>query len=438
MALLETLARIRSQQAGGGSRAVLVRVIQPLLTELGWDVGDPLQVDLDHEGVDVVLSIPRGEQTSLADRRPGRPGVYVRFAPSEREFSAQAAGLVAEAARDGADLCALTTGQVWQLYAAKPMQEADACRFAQLDLRGDPAERVADELELYLSREALIDQRAQRSAEHALTARLDAERVAAAIPNVWRRLLAGPDSLLVEYVQDEVRKETGLHAGAEQVIAVIRSEAHIPPPVTPPDRSPIVAKPPRRRANSIGAAAMEYLASRAPASVHINEILAHLESHDRAPSGQSPRASLNTALYRFAKDGGIEAVGGGFWRTTGGRADAKRATTQEQRRQPSRRLTGYRLWGVDHQTTTWKDMLGGVAADVYQKHPDEFHRALSLHGRSRQYVATTADGMTQPVAIPNSPYVIETHFGGPQATQMARQLLALFDHDADELEILYE
>ena len=177
MGLRETLAQIRSRQTGGGSRAVLVRVIQPLLTELGWDVGDPFQVDLDHEGVDVVLSIPRGEHTSLADRRPGRPGVYVRFLPSEQEFSAQAAALVSEAARDGADLCALTTGLVWHLYVAKPVWEPDACRYAQLDLRADPPERLAEEFETYLSREALIDPRAQRSAEHALTTRLNAERV---------------------------------------------------------------------------------------------------------------------------------------------------------------------------------------------------------------------------------------------------------------------
>ena len=379
MALLETLARIRSQQAGGGSRAVLVRVIQPLLTELGWDVGDPLQVDLDHEGVDVVLSIPRGEQTSLADRRPGRPGVYVRFAPSERELSAQAAGLVAEAARDGADLCALTTGQVWQLYAAKPMQEADACRFAQLDLRGDPAERVADELEMYLSRAALIDQRAQRSAEHALTARLDAERVAAAIPNVWRRLLAGPDSLLVEYVQDEVRKETGLHAGAEQVIAVIRSEALAAPPAVSPKPRSVTEPPP------------------APPSTR--------------EGPQSSRPVIAAPVKPIRKRGG-GATG--------------------------KRIVGFRLWGKQHPVQQWISMWLGVAEAVYERHSHEFERAFRLRGRTRQYITPSSEGHISARRIGNSPYYADVNLSAVQCERHSRDLLELFEYRADELEILYE
>lgn len=379
MGLLETLARIRSQQAGGGSRAVLVRVIQPLLAELGWDVGDPFQVDLDHEGVDVVLSIPRGEQTSLADRRAGRPGVYVRFAASEQEFSAQAAGLVAEAARDGADLCALTTGQVWHFYVAKPMEEVDACRFAQLDLRGDPAERVADELELYLSREALIDQRAQRSAEHALTARLDAERVAAAIPNVWRRLLAGPDSLLVEYVQDEVRKETGLHAAAEQVIAVIRSEALASAAAALPEAQ-TVAEPP-------------------PAPTTATE------------GPQSGRAVISAPVKPTRKRGGGAA---------------------------GKRIVGFRLWGERHQTRTAKGLWLGVAEAMYERHQDEFELAGQLRGRTRQYISRTPERMNTPRQITDSHYFAETKLTTEECQRHARALLALFNHGADELEILYD
>lgn len=377
MALRETLAQIRSRQTGGGSRAVLVRVIQPLLTDLGWDVGDPFQVDLDHEGVDVVLSIPRGEHTSLADRRPGRPGVYVRFLPSEQEFSAQAAALVAGAARDGADLCALTTGQVWHLYVAKPMQEPDACRYAQLDLRADPPERLAEEFEAYLSREALIDQRAQRSAEHALTTRLNAERVAAAIPDVWRRLLAGPDSFLVEYVQDEVRKETGLHAAAEQVAAVVRSDALAslpaassePQSVAEPTPSPARANPPSRR-----------------------------------PVIPAP-------VKPIRKRGGSTA---------------------------GKRIAGFRLWGESHRTRTAKGLWLGVVEAVYERHQDEFERACQLRGTSRQYISHTPDLMNTPQQIADSEYFAETKFRTEDCQRQARALLELFSYRADDLEVIEE
>ena len=377
MALRETLAQIRSRQTGGGSRAVLVRVIQPLLTDLGWDVGDPFQVDLDHEGVDVVLSIPRGEHTSPADRRPGRPGVYVRFLPSEQEFSAQAAALVSEAARDGADLCALTTGLVWHLYVAKPVREPDACRYAELDLRADPAERLAEEFEAYLSREALIDQRAQRSAEHALTTRLNAERVAAAIPEVWRRLLAGPDSFLVEYVQDEVRKETGLHAAAEQVAAVIRSDALASPPAASSEPRSVAEPPPSPpRAN---------------------------------PSSRRPVIPAPVKPIRKPRG-----------------------------RSPSKRIAGFLLWGERHQTRTAKGLWLGVVEAVYERHRDEFERACQLRGTSRQYISRTPDLMNTPQQIADSEYFAETKFRTEDCQRQARALLELFGYRADELEVIEE
>ena len=377
MALRETLAQIRSRQTGGGSRAVLVRVIQPLLIDLGWDVGDPFQVDLDHEGADVVLSIPRGEHTSLADRRPGRPGVYVRFLPSEQEFSAQAAALVSEAARDGADLCALTTGLVWHLYVAKPAQEPDACRYAQLDLRADPQERVADELEAYLSREALIDQRAQRSAEHALTTRLNAERVAAAIPEVWRRLLAGPDSFLVEYVQDEVRKETGLHAAAEQVAAVIRSDALASPPAAAPEpRSVAEPRPSPARANP-----------------------------------PSRRPVIPAPVKPIRKRGGSTA---------------------------GKHIVGFRLWGTVRQTRMAKELWLGVAEAIYERHPHDFDRALDLQGRTRRYIARSPETLFSAEQIGDSPYFAEINFSSRDCMRQARALLELFGYRADELEVIEE
>lgn len=471
MALHETLMRIRSQPPSSGLSAVLLRVIQPLLSDLDWTVSDPTEVGLDHDSVDVVLSVPRGEHASFADRGASRPAVYIKVVDSTRELSARAESVVAAAARDGVDLCALTTGKAWQLYVPKPMQSPDSCRYAEWDLQTDPTEHLADELELYLGRDALAAQRAQRSAEHALTTRLDAERVAAAIPNVWRRLLAEPDSFLVEYVQDEVRKETGLQPAADQVGAVLRGDvltssatalpklpaeeaslhpaadqvgaalhedALIPTASTTPELPPAPPRPPRMRATSIRAAAAEYLTSHAPVPVHIGDILAHLETRGRAPTGQSPRASLNTTLYRMAKSGEIDAVGGGFWRATRARPGLKIPASMRSSRRPARRLTGYRLWGTVHETTTWKGLVSGVASEIYQRHPDEFHQALSLRGHMRQYVSTNADDMRTPVAIPGSPYVIETHFGGPQATKFAHQMLTLFGHETDDLEILYD
>ena len=393
MALRETLAQIRSGQASGGLGAVLVRVIQPLLTDLGWNFGDPFEVDLDHEGVDVVLSIPRGEHTSLADRRPGRPGVYVGFLPSEQQFSERAASLVSEAARDGADLCALTTGRIWHLYVAKPMQEPGECRYAQLDLQADPPERLAEDFDLYLSRAALIDQRAQRSAEHALTTRLNAERVAAAIPTVWRRLLAGPDSFLVEYVQEEVRKETGLHPSEEQVGDVIRASAAIDVDRSsdilrqanlsePPSETPSRAEPPRRSATAPG-----HDASHQPGSIMIRGRL------------EKPRPRRATGTHGS--------------------------------------IAGFQILDEEFNASRWQDVWIGVSEWLLERHPETFETvAFQYRGRSRQYISDSPDNHTTARRLGNSPYFAETNLSGAECESRPRDLLERFGYDRDALTIV--
>ena len=393
MALRETLAQIRSQQASGGLSAVLLRVIQPLLTDLGWDVSDPFEVDLDHEGVAVVLSIPRGEHTSLADRRPGRPGVYVGFLRSEQQFPERAASLVSEAAHDGADLCALTTGWIWHLYVAKPMQEPGECRYAQLDLQADPPERLAEEFELYLSRAALIDQRAQRSAEHALTTRLNAERVAAAIPTVWRRLLAGPDSFLVEYVQEEVRKETGLHPSAEQVGDVIRASAAMD-----------VDRPQSERRTTTA-----------------HEVRKEQQPHT------GPVISSSTA----ARDPVVPA-------DLSIRRDIPKRPPRRQERGSRGAVVGFRILGEEFTANSWREVWIGVAEAMYKQYTAEFERALQLRGSKRQYISRSPEDVFRPQPIGDSPYFADVNFSSKSCLRHARDLLELFGYHADDLEVIEE
>ena len=259
MGLRETLAEIRSRQTGGGSRAVLVRVIQPLLTELGWDVGDPFQVDLDHEGVDVVLSIPRGEHTSLADQRPGRPGVYVRFLPSEREFAAQAA----------------------------------------------------------------------------------AEQVAAVIRS------------------DALGSPAAAASEPRSVAEPTPQPSPSPPRTNPPSRRPIIsapAKPIRKRGGS----------------------------------------------------------------TAG------------------KRIVGFRLWGESHRTRMAKELWLGVAEAIYERHPHDFDRALELQGRTRRYIARSPETLFSAEQIGDSPYFAEINFSSRDCMGQARALLELFGYRADELEVIEE
>ncbi len=436
MALRDVLDRARSNPGTGSEEGAKVQIVLPILGALGWDFTDPKQMEFEYTvgtrrqrgQVDIVLRGARGGNVALIEAKaPGK---------NLNEFVEQ---LMEYAFNDSAGICVLTTGFLWWFYLPRADGTPSERRFAVLDIKEDPIEQLADDFETYLSRSALLDRSAHSRAQQALEAGRKAELLLTEIPQVWNKMLQEPDHDLIQLIEQRVFRAVRLRPSPEQIAAVLRGDAPLPTLSPAPSPSPPLGpRSSRRRPTSIKATAMDYLQSRAPDSVHINDILTHLQSLNRAPTGQSPRTSLNTTLYRVAKDGEIEAVGRGLWRATRAQSGVRRSTPKRGKRQASRRITGYRLWGIDHETNMWKSMLGGVAAEVYRKHPDEFHRALSLRGRSWQYVATNPDNMRRPVSIPNSSYFIETSANGSRATQLARQLLTMFGHEADDLEILYD
>ena len=395
MALRETLMQIRSQPPSTGLSAALLRVIQPLLSDLGWTVSDPAEVGLDHGSVDVVLSVPRGEHASLADRRVTRPALYIKVVETEQDLAMDAASVVTDATRDGVDLCALTTGPIWWLYLPKATQPTDNCRYAEWDLQTDPTERLADELEMYLGRDALVSQRSQRSAEHALTTRLNAQRLALAIPAVWRRLLAGPDSFLIEYVQEEVRKETGLHPAAEQVAEVIRGSA-----VAHGDSSSAV-----------------------PTRVSLGEPSPNLPAYDE----EQQLATTTVAHDQSSRSGAL---------TIGGRLV----------KPPQRRVTrshgsirGFRVLGEEFDASRWLDVWLGVTEWLFERHSDEFESvAFQYRGKSRQYISDSPGEHTAAKQIGTSPYFAEGNLSGAECENRSRDLLERFGYGRDALTIVWQ
>ena len=436
MALRDVLEQVRldisdGHADGANEQEAKEWFITPILQALGWR--GPGRVRLEHpagrERVKMDFALQGPDRKSVALIEAKVPG---------SDLSSHVGQVLNYAFYEGVDICVLTTGVEWWLYLPRERGDPPTRRFAELDVRSGDIDDLESTLMSCLGYEALTSGEAEQHARTILAARQDEKRLLTEIPRVWRQMVDEPDRDLVQFVADRVFRAVRLRPTADQIAAVLRGDTPPPAPTLPPVPPLVVPRPSRRGSTSIKAAAMDYLQSRAPDSVHINDILTHLQSLDRAPTGQSPRVSLNTTLYRIAKDGEIEAVGGGFWRATRARLDIEPSTPERRRRRTPRRITGYRLWRVDHETNTWKGMLGGVAAEVYRKHPDEFHRAFSLRGHSRQYVATTADNMRQPVAIPDSQYFVETHAGEIQATQLARQLLTISGYEADDLEILYE
>lgn len=266
MTLHSLLQQLRDGPTASNARTAQIQMVLPVLRELGWADTDPRQVKLDqpigaNEAVvaDIVLTIPRGERTAVWSESEDRAAVLIAVDAHGADLESRAAKLLPHAAHEDADLLALTTGLAWRLYLPRRLVDGDDVRFAALDLHGDSLDGLVDQFEAYLRRDALIEQSAQRAAEHALNSRLNAERLQVELPRVWRRLLSEPEPLIVEIVQEEVHRTIGLRVSPEQVAELLRasgrrvalSEPPAAPPIRqlqePPAAAPSQPKPPPRR-----------------------------------------------------------------------------------------------------------------------------------------------------------------------------------------------
>lgn len=101
-----------------------------------------------------------------------------------------------------------------------------------------------------------------------------------------------------------------------------------------------------------------------------------------------------------------------------------------KRQQP----TGYTLLGQPHTASSWRAILIGTCATLAQQHGAAFGpAAMTLKGRTRQYVAATPDAMHAPASIPGTDLWVETNQSATSARHLINQLLVVLGHDPRDL-----
>ena len=95
--------------------------------------------------------------------------------------------------------------------------------------------------------------------------------------------------------------------------------------------------------------------------------------------------------------------------------------------------TGCTLLGQFYPVHSWKELLLTACSALAQRHGDEFPRqALTIKGRTRQYIAARPDGMTDPARIPETDLWVETNHNAKSVVRLVKKLLTAFGHDPDE------
>ena len=253
MTLRETLERVRSMPEPGNEEAAKFKIIMPILRDLGWD-------DM---GAEVILEYSVGASGRTRKSRASGGRVDIALAPDPRRpvalIEAKAPGqdlrdhvsqVLNYAFHDGVAICVLTNGAHWWLYLPLQKGPPEDRRFTELDLRDGSLEAIADDLETFLGRGALVSGDAEKRAHQVLKARRESDLLNEKLPGLWRALLGqpsgNPEPELVELVSKHAYDKLNLRPASQQIIDVIQDRPISPAPTDdakPPARSGGAAQP---------------------------------------------------------------------------------------------------------------------------------------------------------------------------------------------------
>ena len=223
MTLRDAIAEVRSYvQDGHSTRANEQETkewfISPILRALGW-VGPNRLASESRPGqertrMDYSLLGPQRTPLALIEAKASRRALADNDVTQMLRYDFHQAGV---------DVCVLTNGIVWWLYLPREKGSPAERRFAAIDLQDEDLADTAGILESCLEYEALTSGSAEKRAKEMLAAIQLDQRMRDEIPRAWQRLVAGPNEMLIELVQEEVQDALGARPDDGQVREELRS-----------------------------------------------------------------------------------------------------------------------------------------------------------------------------------------------------------------------
>lgn len=242
MTLADRIREIRAAiQSGSFANEAAVKqgAVLPLLADLGWPVFRTAVVAPEYSvasrRVDLALCDP-----------PARPVVFVEVKQAGQTDGADRQ-LFEYAFHEGVPMAVLTDGQEWSFYLPAEQGRYEDRRVYRLDL----VERDVDECERRLLRYLSYD--AVRSREAIENARRDyrdvhrRRQIDETLPQAWRKLIEGPEELLIELLSDQVESLCGYRPDPDAVVRFLAER--IPLSSSTGLRLPAPPEPPRVRSS---------------------------------------------------------------------------------------------------------------------------------------------------------------------------------------------
>lgn len=234
MTLKETLGRIRRDNGATllNEETTKFQIIVPILSDLGWDV-------YKHEGTDEVRfehpvggSRDGGRVDIALVGEHGRCECFVEAKKLGANLDSHVDQLLEYAFLDEVTVCVLTNGLEWRLYLPRASRLPADRLFAHLLLREDPVEQLTHDMEMFLSRSAIVSGKAEQDATRALKRLRDAIDIVRELPGIWRKMLTEPDQELVNRIRSRMYDELSLSPSVDQVTEILSATSMLSQPAS--------------------------------------------------------------------------------------------------------------------------------------------------------------------------------------------------------------
>lgn len=101
----------------------------------------------------------------------------------------------------------------------------------------------------------------------------------------------------------------------------------------------------------------------------------------------------------------------------------------------NKKVESITLFGKIYYPQTWREVLLTVATEMYRRHPSDFEQSLNLTGTKMIYFSKHRGELIAPKPIVDSGYYCETNLSSDAIVRRSRELLTLFGHRKEDLEL---
>ncbi len=192
-------------------------VVGQILTMLEWPFHDTQvvapQFKIGTRKVDYALCHP-----------PGRPSVFLEVKDLGKADGKGEKQLFEYCFHHGVPIAVLTDGQIWNFFFPSGQGSYEERRFARIDLLIHDPGASSKTLIRYLQACDVRSGEARKRAESDYETTRKNREAAMNYPSVWRKLLSGPESLLLDLFMEEVQQATGIRPDPKHASEFIRAQ----------------------------------------------------------------------------------------------------------------------------------------------------------------------------------------------------------------------